>query len=182
VALQAGLRCPSRHAEPASRSTRGEADHYRRRATLVDEIGLSDDEGQRWFVGASLCRSEWPELIVAQRYKPAGHGFNPGVALVSEMAVLFVGAGRRLLAYQLESTPRRLWEETADLRFWHWAVHDDVVLMSAELELAAWDTQGRKLWTIGVEPPWNYVVRAGRVHLDIMGTVSEFTLAEGPPR
>jgi len=31
--------------------------------------------------------------------------------------------------------------------------------MSAELELAAWRTDGTKLWTTFVEPPWTY--RAG---------------------
>jgi hypothetical protein len=62
----------------------------------------------------------------------------------------------------------------------HWHRFGDYVLMSAELELAAWDIQGKKLWTTFVEPPWEYSVVGGRVHLDVMGNESVFSIAEGP--
>lgn len=52
--------------------------------------------------------------------------------------------------------------------------------MAAELELAAWDIRARKLWTTFVEPPWDYAVRDGIVHLDVMGSESTFALATGP--
>jgi hypothetical protein len=52
--------------------------------------------------------------------------------------------------------------------------------MSAELELAAWDVHGRKLWTTFVEPPWGYRVEGGRVRLDVMGRGSSFDLTAGP--
>ena len=57
-----------------------------------------------------------------------------------------------------------------------------VVLMSAELELAAWDLAGQKLWTTFVEPPWSYEVRNGVVTLDVMGVISEFLTKSGPDR
>ena len=79
-------------------------------------------------------------------------GFDPGLLLVPETGVLFLGAGERLLAYGLDQ-PRRLWEDTAEVGFWGWGRFGETVLMSAELELAAWDTSGRKLWTTSVEPP-----------------------------
>jgi hypothetical protein len=56
------------------------------------------------------------------------------------------------------------------------------ILLSAELELAAWDTDGRKLWTTFVEPPWGYTVEGDRVHLDVMGNKQSFTLRDGPPK
>jgi len=55
-----------------------------------------------------------------------------------------------------------------------------LVVMSAELELAAWDLAGRKLWTTFVEPPWQYTVEDGSIHLDVMGTKSQFDLERGP--
>ncbi|HET6252313.1 MAG TPA: hypothetical protein VFE47_31795 [Tepidisphaeraceae bacterium] len=51
-------------------------------------------------------------MIVGQRFNPSG-GFNPGVLLVPETKILFVGAGERILAYQLDG-PSRLWEDTAE--------------------------------------------------------------------
>jgi hypothetical protein len=49
-------------------------------------------------------------------------------------------------------------------------VHGPTVLMAAELELAARDHRGGKLWSMFVEPPWTYQVASGLVELDVMGT------------
>jgi hypothetical protein len=54
--------------------------------------------------------------------------------------------------------------------------------MSAELELAAWDLRGNKLWSIFVEPPWGYTVDGEQLHLDVMGMKASFDLVGGPPR
>ena len=54
------------------------------------------------------------------------------------------------------------------------------MLMAAELEFAAWDIHGAKLWTTFVEPPWTYRVEGDLVHLDVMGNMSSFPLAAGP--
>jgi len=48
--------------------------------------------------------------------------------------------------------------------------------------LAVWDVHGRKRWTTFVEPPWDYRVAEGTVHLDVMGRLTSFPLATGPPR
>jgi hypothetical protein len=58
----------------------------------------------------------------------------------------------------------------------------DVVVMSAELELAAWTTTGEKLWTTFVEPPWEYAVEGDSLVLDVMGTKSSFGLRRSPAR
>ena len=75
---------------------------------------------------------------------------------------------------------RRLWEDDAEVGFLDWQRHADVVVMSAELELAAWSLDGKKLWTTFVEPPWTYTVTAGQVELDVMGNRSRFDLRRGP--
>lgn len=149
-------------------------------AKLVDELGLANPHGTLCWVEVGRHGNDPPFLVVVQRYTPGPDaGFFPGVLLVPETDRLFVGAGERLLAYDL-GTSKRLWEDSADTGFWSWARHDDVVVMSAELEIAAWDLEGRKLWSRFVEPPWEYRVEDGRVHLDVMGTTSAFGLHGGP--
>lgn len=84
-----------------------------------------------------------------------------------------------VVAYHLDPVSR-LWEDTTEDGFFEWKRHGDVIVMSAELELAAWDTAGRKLWTTVVEPPWSYEVNDGAVDLDVMGTKRRFPLRTGP--
>jgi len=153
--------------------------HFRRHAVLSDEFGLASDEGDHCFLAVTWGGEPWPRLVVAQRYRPC-YGFDPGVAFVPETAVLFAGAGTRLLAYALSGRPRRLWEDAADVGFWHWSVHRSAVLMAAELEFAAWTRGGEKLWTAFVEPPWSYRVIGERVQLDVMGKKTEFPVSAGP--
>ena len=154
-------------------------DTYAKHAVLVERIDLTDQHP--CCVLVSRVGQPWPFLIVAQSYSPAGVGFAPGVLLAPDTARLFVGAGERLLAYDLVDT-RRLWIDRADAGFWGWARHGDVIVMSAELELAAWTAEGEKLWTTFVEPPWDYTVDGdGFVVLDVMGATSRFPLRLGPP-
>ena len=153
---------------------------YVLRARLADEFGLETVDGRTCFV-ALQEGDAWPFLLVAQRYSPAGGGFHPGVVLLPDTRLLFVGAGERLLAYRLDR-PERLWEDMTAGGFWGWRRHGTFVLMAAELELSAWDAQAQKLWTKSVEPPWHYAIESGAVHLDVMGQKSSFPLATGPVR
>lgn len=123
---------------------------------------------------------EWPFLDLVQRYSPSGPGFPVGVLLVPETDRLFVGAGTRLVAYDLVQ-PCRLWIDEVAAGFWFWSRHGSVILMGAELELSAWDLIGRRLWTNSVEPPWTLSVSADIVSVDIMGTVSRLELQTGRP-
>jgi len=153
-------------------------DHYRKHAVLVDEIDLDSSEGTPCFF--AVGRGDALSLVVAQRYGPAGYGFYPGLLLVPETGIVFIGAGGRILAYSLEPEPRRLWVDSADCGFWSWSRHGDLVVMSAELELAAWTIAGEKRWTMFVEPPWSYTVSEGTLELDVMGSISTFPVATGP--
>jgi len=154
---------------------------YREKAALNEKFELQDWTGGAWcFIGVRKDSGNgWPFLTVAQNYWPAGCGFNPGVLLVPETSVLFIGAGERLLAYDLKK-PKRLWIDSANTGFWHWKRHGSIVLMSAELELAAWTIDGVKLWSTFVEPPWTYLVRGESLTLDVMGRKSGFSLRHGP--
>ncbi len=148
-------------------------------ASLVEEFDLRHTEGDFCYLvaGHDLCQ---PVLILAQRYEPTSDfGSSPGILFVPETELLFVGAGTRLLAYDL-AKPARLWEDEADLGFWSWARYSDTILMSAELELAAWNTKGDKLWSMVVEPPWSYDIADDTVTIDVMGTKTKFPLEDGP--
>lgn len=151
---------------------------YVERAELSDVFNLGGTEGKCCFLAVSRGNG-LPFLVVAQRYDPAG-GFSPGALLVPETDLLFIGTGKRLLAYRLDN-PTRLWEDSTECGFWSWSQHGDRVILSAELELAAWDIQGRKCWSVFVEPPWGYEVSEGMVEVDVMGTKSRFSLDVGPP-
>lgn len=159
-------------------------DAYLLRAALVDDADLQAGSGQGRPEGVLFVAAQrgvgWPELVVALRYSPAGYGFHPGVLLVPETMTLFVGAGESLRCYRLDDPPRRLWTDGADTGFWAWRRHGDRVLMSAELELAAWDLDGTKRWTTFVEPPWSYTVEGDTVRLDVMGSISRFAIDRGP--
>jgi hypothetical protein len=160
-------------------------DHYDKHAILVEEFGLEHMDSSAFYF--EVQRGDWPMLCVAQRYSP-NHwaGSYPGVLLLPDTGILFVGAGERLLAYDLKH-PKRLWEDMreAGFGFHRWRRHGDVVVMSAELGLAAWDTQGVKLWSapedgVFIEPPWEYRVESGIVTLDVMGAIYTFPLQTGP--
>ena len=155
------------------------ADEYAKRATLNDHFECEDSHSEWCYVAVTRTREDWPFLTVTQRFSPAGCGFEPGAIVVPETNSLFIGAGTRVLAYDL-LTINRIWEDMADTGFWGWARHGNTIVMSAELELAAWDLNGKKLWTTFVEPPWSYDITDNAVNLDVMGTKSSFDLIAGP--
>ncbi|WP_433200247.1 hypothetical protein ACQP00_28420 [Dactylosporangium sp. CS-047395] len=148
---------------------------YKRQAELVEDFPGAQTDG--FSLVAVRDEGDWPRLVVTQRYSPAGGGFAPGVLLVPKRRQVFIGAGSRLLAYEARGgTWRRQWEDRAEGGFWQWRRHGKTVLMSAELELAAWTCDGRKLWSTFVEPPWSYRVDGGTVTLDVMGAVRTLEL------
>jgi hypothetical protein len=150
---------------------------FEQRAALAERFGM-EFRGADGFCAVRRRGDEWPFLVVSQRYSPAGEsGFYPGLVVVPEAHRLFLGAGCRLLAYDL-SAPARLW--AAETRgFWSWSRYAGVVLMAGEQELAAWDVLGSKLWSRFVEPPWVYRVEGRVVLVDVRGRVSHLDLLTG---
>lgn len=157
------------------------ADEYIKRATLSEEFDSDDDHCDTCFIAVAHSRHDWPFLTITQQFAPSGRGFEPGAILIPETNRLLIGAGTRLLAYNLETIERQ-WEDMADTGFWSWSRHKNTIIMSAELEMAAWDLSGKKLWSTFVEPPWNYDVVGNAVTLDVMGVKSTFDLVDGPTK
>jgi hypothetical protein len=152
-------------------------DWFMEHATRADRFDLEVPDGDFCFVAAART-GRLPALAVAQRYSPSEGGFDPGIALIPETQRLFIGAGTRLLAYDLDRA-ELLWEDEAGIGFWHWSVYPAAVLMSAEIEFAAWDRSGQKLWSRFVEPPWDFSVLGDQVRLDVMGKVTTFPIMGG---
>ena len=107
--------------------------------------------------------------------------FDPGVHVIAETGRVFIGAGTRLLCYRwtVDGAWRRQWEEHTFPGFWGWRQHGDVVVMSAELEISAWTTEGDRLWSTPVEPPWSYTVDGDVMHLEVMGQVRDLAVGTG---
>lgn len=156
---------------------------YREHARLIEHRASDDPRPQEDFLYLAVSQGdrEFPFLIVSQDYAPGPDaGFDPGIYLLPETSLLFIGAGERLLAYRLDQ-PAKLWEDRADTGFWGWERYRDVLLMSAELELAVWDIRGEKLWSTFVEPPWDYRLDEDTILIEVMGAKASFPLYEGPP-
>ena len=151
---------------------------YCAHAILAEEIDLDRPGGRTCFV-AVTAGAEWPFLVLAQRYDLPGREAAPGAMIVPETDLLFVGAGTRLLAYDLK-VPGRLWEGLLSFSFRGWQRHWDFVVMASERELAAWDLYGRKKWSARVEPPWSYRVERNEVHVDMRGQRFTFPVSVGP--
>jgi hypothetical protein len=117
------------------RGLSGAFDWYRSNAELAERFDMAASDGELCFI-AAVPAGNRPAVVVAQRFSPAEGGFDPGVAFVRETRLLLVGAGTRLLAYDVEC-PARLLEDVADIGFWLWAVYPKAVLMAAEVEFAA---------------------------------------------
>ncbi|MEQ7011327.1 hypothetical protein ABN028_34695 [Actinopolymorpha sp. B17G11] len=152
---------------------------YCAHAELVDEDNAADRDSALLVAGVRRAEREWPGLVLALRYAPSQGGFAPGVLVVPESQVAFVGAGTVLRAYRISPEAERLWSDEAELGFWSWRQHGSTVVMSAEVGLAAWDIDGTKLWTRFVEPPWSYSVDGRLLTLDVMGSVATFDLRTG---
>jgi len=155
-------------------------DSYVKNAAFVDQVKPSTPEGRDLFLG--VCdggRSHsWPEIVITQRYEDASGTFHPGFLVVPENSILFIGAGERLLGYNVERR-ERVFEDRTDCGFWGWTRQEDYVLMSAELEFGVWRKTGEKLWSTFVEPPWSFNLSGENVELNIMGQVKTFRLETG---
>ena len=158
-------------------------ERYRKHAVLVDELDLQPERDRNCFIAIARSDIDWPFLVVVVGRIPKWpeQEIRPSALVVPEAHRLFIGLQERILAYDI-ATPQRLWEDRndADREFWRWSRHGETVLMAAELELAAWDCSGRKRWSTFVEPPWDYHIDQGMVHLTVLNTSVSFSLEHGP--
>ena len=153
---------------------------YVEHAEFIDQVGLDEVEGRILFLGISHQPSTagWPSVVIALKYPDARQTFRPGILLLPDPSLVFIGAGERLLCYDIKQKIR-LWEDRTDCGFWGWQQSGPYVLMSAELEFGVWGQSGEKLWTTFVEPPWGFEVKGAIVELDVMGQRRVYQLSDG---
>jgi hypothetical protein len=118
-------------------------------------------------------------LILALGHSPAEPTFIPSVMFVPETDTVYIGAGERALAYQLDPPLKRS-EEEASVGFISWQRHQQYILMSAEMKFAVWDLAGKVLWSQFVEPPYEYTIDNDTMYLTIIGKIFSFPLNTGP--
>ncbi|WP_208352514.1 hypothetical protein [Pseudaestuariivita rosea] len=152
---------------------------YLKHARFIDQIDIHNPAGQFFFLAISNVEaaSDWPSTVIVQKYQNEW-GATPGILIVPETNILFIGAGDRLLCYDI-GKQKRLWEDSCDLCFWELHRSGPYVLMSAELEFGVWTIEGEKLWSTFVEPPWSYKVSGDIVALDVMGNTRLLNLSDG---
>ncbi|MBA2964348.1 MULTISPECIES: hypothetical protein [Ramlibacter] len=120
-------------------------------------------------------------LLVNGWYSPGPRsGFLPGILVVPETAVAFIGAGTVARSYSLESPALIECHETS-VGFSGWQQHGNLVVMACELELSVWTTQGTRLWSRFVEPPWSYEVEGEQIDVDVMGEQVRLDMRTGMP-
>lgn len=151
---------------------------YVAHARFVDEIGIKEDSGKILFVGITPPSSSWPEIIVCQRYSPSDGGFSPGILLVPETCTLFIGAGERIVGYDIRAR-QKLWEEPIDCGFWGWEKVGEHVLLVAEMEFGVWTSSGERLWSTYVEPPWDFHVNGNVIELNVMEKKRRLRISDG---
>ena len=156
-------------------------DRERQPVPLVEEIALRGADENVGVLSVTDATGGAPFLVIEHGYilPWTENTLWLGALLVPETHVLFVGVHEDVLAYDL-TQPARLWVDTADTGFHHWRRYGDVVTMSAELELAAWNIEGRKLWSTFVEPPYEYSIANDTVYLTVLDVPCTFPLRDGP--
>lgn len=141
---------------------------------VVDRLG--EDEERPQFSCVVSRAGGAPSLLVMGRYRD---GFSPGVHVIPETDTLLVGTAESVAAYDLPTGQRRHLDMTP-YSFVSWKRHGELVVMCGEVEVAAYDLQGKRVWAAPIEPPWDYGVSGETMFTIVMGHKTEFPLASGP--
>jgi hypothetical protein len=143
---------------------------------------LESEADDRDYLSIAIWRRGSGALLLVNGWYAPGprSGFLPSILVVPETAVAFVGAGTVARSYALES-PALIESHETNVGFWNWQQHGNLVVMSSELELSVWTTQGRKLWSRFVEPPWSYEVEGEGIQVDVMGEQVRLDIRTGTP-
>jgi hypothetical protein len=158
-------------------------DHYVRNAVFIDHVTSPSREGRDMFIAVarnSVGPGVWPEIVITLKYENSQGVFQPGMLVVPDTSLLFIGAGECLLGYDL-TRRQKVFEDWTEHGFLNWSRQGDYVVMSGEVEFGVWTTAGEKLWSTFVEPPWDWRVISECVELDVMGRLTTLRLDNGTP-
>lgn len=147
---------------------------YIKHAKLAEEYDLDNRGGETFFISVG-DKENWPFLTIAQCYEPCAGGFHPGFLVIPESDLLFIGAGQRILLYDLKQV-KKVDEDFYNEGFLGWIRYRDYVIMLAELDVTCWKLSGEKMWSRFVEPPYNVQFEDNKIILDIMGKKIKFDI------
>lgn len=147
---------------------------YVKHAQLAEEYDLDNRDGEIFFICVGTGDG-WPFITIAQSYEPCAAGFNPGFLVLPEADTLFIGAGQRVLIYDLKQR-KKIAEDFYNEGFLGWMRYREYVIMLAELDVACWRLNGEKMWSRFVEPPYNVEFEDDKIILDIMGKKTKFEI------
>jgi hypothetical protein len=148
--------------------------YYVNNAQLVEEYDLDNRDGEIFYISVGTGEG-WDFLSVAQRYEPSEGGFYPGFLILPETDILFIGAGQRILLYDLKQV-KKIDEDFYNEGFLGWIRYKDYVIMLAELDVTCWRSNGEKIWSRFVEPPYNVEFEDDKIILDVMGNKIRFEI------
>ena len=153
--------------------------HTARADSLVREKLISQHDDQAYLaVGVSNLGLS-PDLLVEGWYSPGPeNGFHPGILVIPETEVVFIGAGTTVLCFSMAPIAK-LDHREVEVGFWSWVRYGAKVIMCSELEFAVWNIHGKKLWSQFVEPPWSYEIQGEIVVLEVMGFQKRVNLENG---
>jgi hypothetical protein len=123
---------------------------YRQPADLQEHFEVQESREPGGFLFAAVSRAA--EAMAQSRDRPAVQSFRR--RLPPEVADRFRNRGRlhrssratALIPVRLRPV-EQAWMDNTQVGSWGWRPHGDVVVMSAEIELAAWTIDGVKPWT-----------------------------------
>ncbi len=122
---------------------------------------------------------DWYKTIVSFSSDPIDYGgFNPGLILVPETDILFIGAGTNVRIYDLKHQ-LKLFVKELHCGFLGWKRYDDFIIMQEELEFGIYSLTGQEIWSTEVEPPWTFSIEIDTVKLNVMNEISFRDLKTG---
>lgn len=152
--------------------------HTREFAVATKHLTTHESRGDYVAIGVSDA-GPGADLLVEGQYSPGpASGFHPGILIIPETGIVFIGVGTNVLVYNMAPISEIVHAQT-EVGFWYWHQHGASVFMCAELELAVWNIDGQKRWSRPVEPPWSWHVSGDIVAIDVMGHVDSYSLQTG---
>lgn len=130
------------------------------------------------YIGVAQGRG-WYEDIIAFKSDPIDYaGFHPGILLIPETELLFIGAGKILKIYDLKNHVM-IFQKELSFGFLGWERSGDYVMMLEETELGVYNLNGKELWFAYVEPPWTFEVENDTIILNVMDELSRRDINNG---
>ncbi|GAA4795372.1 hypothetical protein [Lysobacter hankyongensis] len=117
--------------------------HTREFAVVTKRLTTHESRGDYVAIGIADARLGEDPLVEGQYYPGPASGFHPGILIIPETDIVFIGVGTNVIVYSMAPISEIVHIQT-EAGFWCWKRHGTSVLMCAELEIAVWSINGQK--------------------------------------